>query len=382
MSVLRLLLVSFFMWPAYGQVTLDAGLEALASGLSDSARGGTAQRIAVLPLQELDGQQTMLGLYIAEELVTRLVQTGRFQIVERHLLASVLGELKVQQSGMVDPATAKAIGRLAAAGAIVTGSITMFEREVAVHARLIDTSTGDIVAATTVRLAKDQAVEKLLGAGRAQSSAAPAVLATKDTGSLRVAIVSLSRVGRAVRLVLDLSNRDAQRVLAVALNAGPLQAPTGVSFGPRTVTTNLRSSLDDDRGMTWSANAEGVRGLGVVRAGTSATEGFWVEKHEFYDPSGIAGLLARWERTGSNIISGRGIFDGDTFVSGSVTELDPGGSRRVTIDFEPTQHDRREPVTFRAMLELVVGVGQAGRRSYALQQMYFDGLRSQNAEDE
>jgi TolB-like protein len=75
----------------------------VATQISATATKQAKQKIAILPFHELDGQPTILGTYMAEELVTNLVQLGNFQVVERQLLHMVSGELKIEQTGAIVP---------------------------------------------------------------------------------------------------------------------------------------------------------------------------------------------------------------------------------------------------------------------------------------
>ena len=147
--------------PLRAQKTLGDGIKELATQISTSAAKQQKQKIAVLPFRELEGQPTVLGTYLAEELVTNLFQLGNFEIVERQLLDKVLGELKVEQSGAIDPSTAKEIGRVTGVDAIVTGSITDLQSFVGVNCRLIDTTTGKIFGAAQTKITKDDDVKKI-----------------------------------------------------------------------------------------------------------------------------------------------------------------------------------------------------------------------------
>src|SRR5207244_2920291 len=160
--------------PLRAQKTLGDGIKELATQISTSAAKQQKQKIAVLPFRELEGQPTVLGTYLAEELVTNLFQLGNFEIVERQLLDKVLGELKVEQSGAIDPSTAKEIGRVTGVDAIVTGSITDLQSFVGVNCRLIDTTTGKIFGAAQTKNTKDDDVKKIMStAVAAHSPAAP-----------------------------------------------------------------------------------------------------------------------------------------------------------------------------------------------------------------
>jgi curli biogenesis system outer membrane secretion channel CsgG len=147
----------------FGQRTLGDGIKELATQINTSATKQKKQKIAVLPFHELDGQPTVLGAYLAEELVTDLFQLGNFEIVERQLLDKVMGELKMEQSGAIDPKTAKEIGRVTGVDAIVTGSITDLQSFVGINCRLIDSSTGKIFGAAQTKITKDDDVRKIMG---------------------------------------------------------------------------------------------------------------------------------------------------------------------------------------------------------------------------
>jgi len=104
----------------------------------------------------------LLGRAAADQLVTQLVQSGKFSVVERDKLDLVLKEQALSASGAIDPKTAIRLGKLLGVQLILTGSITKFsikrhgagigpiraqlgQAQSALDVRLIDTSTGEIV---------------------------------------------------------------------------------------------------------------------------------------------------------------------------------------------------------------------------------------------
>lgn len=158
---LAFVLLLFTAIPLSAQKTLTDGIKDLATQISASATKEQKKRIAVLPFQELDGQSTVLGTYLAEELLSHLVNSG-LKIVERGLLDKLLAEQKLQNTGAIDPATAKKVGQVAGVDAIVTGSVTDLQSNVGVNCRIIDTTTGEIFAAAQVKITKDDDVKKIL----------------------------------------------------------------------------------------------------------------------------------------------------------------------------------------------------------------------------
>lgn len=158
-----ILLAVGFEAPAHCQKIISEGIKDLATQIAANAAKEKKQRIAVLPFRELDGRPTVLSSYISEELVTNLFLIGGIDIVERSMLDRLLGELKLGQTGLIDPETAKRVGKVAGVDAIVTGSITDLQSYVALNCRLIDAQTGGIFAAAQAKIVKDDDVRKIMG---------------------------------------------------------------------------------------------------------------------------------------------------------------------------------------------------------------------------
>lgn len=104
-----------------------------------------------------------LGKAAADELVTQLVKTGNFTMIERAQLDAILAEQRLGASGAVDTSTAAKIGKILGVSAILTGSITQFSvqrtsvgirglgasysnAEAKLDVRLINTTTAEIMA--------------------------------------------------------------------------------------------------------------------------------------------------------------------------------------------------------------------------------------------
>jgi curli biogenesis system outer membrane secretion channel CsgG len=155
-------LLIFMTEAASAQKLIGDAEKELADQISLTAVRQGKHRIAVIPFRELDGRTTVLGTYLAEEIVTRLVETGVLDVIERSLLDKVMAELKLSHSGAVDPESARHLGRIIGAEAIVTGSITDLQSYVGVNCRLIDTETGRIFGAAQTRIVKDTDMQKSL----------------------------------------------------------------------------------------------------------------------------------------------------------------------------------------------------------------------------
>jgi TolB-like protein len=149
--------------PAHSQKLLSDGIKDLATQIATNVSKEKKQKVAILPFRELDGKNTILGSYISEELVTDLFGIGGLDIVERAMLDRLLGEIKLGQTGVLDPETARKVGKVAGVDAIVTGSITDLQSYVSLNCRLIDAQTGRVFGAAQTRIVKDDDVRKIMG---------------------------------------------------------------------------------------------------------------------------------------------------------------------------------------------------------------------------
>jgi len=110
-------------------------------------------KIAVLDFQ-LQGESFSskdMGKIVAEWLITGLVETGRFDVIERRLLEKILEEQKLGVTGAIDPSSAAQLGKILGVKTIVSGTLTSLEGFIEINARLINVDTASIVAAEKVR---------------------------------------------------------------------------------------------------------------------------------------------------------------------------------------------------------------------------------------
>lgn len=147
---------------ASAQQSLDDGVKDLADQLRHGLSTPRRAKIGVLPLRELSESESVLGIYLADELTTCLFVGGGVQIVDRQQLDRIMGELKLQQSGPIDEATAKKVGQLTGAGALITGTLTEFPSFVSLNCHVIDTETGAVVGAGTTKIMKDDDLRAIL----------------------------------------------------------------------------------------------------------------------------------------------------------------------------------------------------------------------------
>jgi TolB-like protein len=147
----------------YAQSTLEQRVDDLSRQIAGKVSAKQKTTIAVVEFADLEGHVTNFGRFLAEELITRFYETDKFKVIERQLLNKVINEQKLSLTGMVDPTSAKKLGRLLGVDAIVSGSVSDLGKSLRVNARLISTETGEVFAVASTEVVKDEAVIKLMG---------------------------------------------------------------------------------------------------------------------------------------------------------------------------------------------------------------------------
>ncbi|HYL12291.1 MAG TPA: CsgG/HfaB family protein [Terriglobales bacterium] len=181
---------------------------ALVLGLASAAVAQQPQpkkRVAVLNFEYGTVQSSVAAIFgtnqdvgkgISDLLVQKLVEDGQYSVIERNALDKVLAEQNFSNSDRADPSTAAKIGRVLGVDAVILGSVTQFGRDdknttvgggamggltskfglggvqkrnakavVGVTARMVDTSTGEILAAVTGMGESKRSGASLVGAG-------------------------------------------------------------------------------------------------------------------------------------------------------------------------------------------------------------------------
>lgn len=143
-SVLMLLLVFTLACPAY-------------------AADYRKTKVAVLDFQQHGNFSTQdVGKIVAEWFTTSLVETGRFEVIERRLMQQIIHEQKFGASGLLDPATASRLGKILGVKTVVTGTVQNYDRVYELNVRLINVETGSIITADHVRAGSTTSLNDLV----------------------------------------------------------------------------------------------------------------------------------------------------------------------------------------------------------------------------
>ena len=106
------------------------------------------KRLVILNLTPLGVDQAVCEA-ATECLITSVVKTNKYQVVERTQLNKILGELSLASSDEFEDSTVLEIGSLAKARMIVVGAIGKVEKEYMMSVRIIEVETGNVLYAAS-----------------------------------------------------------------------------------------------------------------------------------------------------------------------------------------------------------------------------------------
>ncbi|HBA61405.1 MAG TPA: hypothetical protein DCZ92_11435 [Elusimicrobia bacterium] len=159
-NIVKTLLAGLLLLPAFSMraSAQQDKYAQLANELIEAGAEFQGKKIAVIPFSYADNRTgaTKDGAVISERLTMKLINKRKFEIVERAMLDKVMGELKLQSSGIMDANSTQQLGKLLGVQAIITG--TMIETsngQIEVNARLIKTETAQAVGASQVTVEKN-----------------------------------------------------------------------------------------------------------------------------------------------------------------------------------------------------------------------------------
>jgi curli biogenesis system outer membrane secretion channel CsgG len=136
--------------------------------LAQDATMGLKRVVAVVPLENRTDGSSELSQAITDILITELVKSGSFQVIERDQLNLVLKEQNLAEAGLTSPGTAPILRKLLGVQLLITGTITEYGSKdeekstniagfgsnkykqiarVVIDLRVINTTTGEIMIA-------------------------------------------------------------------------------------------------------------------------------------------------------------------------------------------------------------------------------------------
>jgi len=123
----------------------DDALTVAAAEVTRLATAQQVERLAVIDLAAADDRSTQLGRYLADGLSGKLgsrADTLDFALCSRDRIGDLLAELKLEGSGLVDPAQATKVGSLCGAEVVVVGRYWILGERLEAKFDLLHTETA------------------------------------------------------------------------------------------------------------------------------------------------------------------------------------------------------------------------------------------------
>jgi len=108
--------------------------------------------VILLPLKTEEKQLEEASEYIRNLSIENIVRSKQFKLIEREKLDSIIEELALSQTGLIDDSNLKEVGRLLSGDMIFTGKLHFLGLERVVYLRAIDIESGEILAAARIRI--------------------------------------------------------------------------------------------------------------------------------------------------------------------------------------------------------------------------------------
>ncbi len=154
-------------------------------GIAQNKEKRLKKRVAVFEFEDKTDHRwrwwtgQSVGRGMADMLITELVKSGKYRVIERTALDKVMQEQQLGMTGAVTPQSAAKVGQLLGAEVVIVGAVTEFGHKrstiggrlkkkgfglglqtssasVGIDVRFTNASTGEIIAAETVRKEKSK----------------------------------------------------------------------------------------------------------------------------------------------------------------------------------------------------------------------------------
>lgn len=199
-------------------------LRDLAGKLVAQLESAGQKSATVVDFTDLQGQGTELGRFLAQELSDQLFAAAKtLSLVERANLKHLMREHKFAIEGLVDPETARKLGKLIGVDTVISGTVTPMGDSIRLSVRADAVETGKRVASQSATLPATQGLADLYPRGLASPQGGSPTSPAPDVRT-RFRADSIKATAREVLLEQWLSSDHA----TITLN---LQNLSGIGFG-------------------------------------------------------------------------------------------------------------------------------------------------------
>jgi len=135
---------------------IEDKIHSLALQLHENAVKYKDNRTAVVGFSYSEKTKSEICSLFADKLTIKLVKLGGIRIIDRTSLKKIIDEQKLSESGLIEQKGAAETGKILGARFLITGSLKSVMRQLNVSARMIDSSTGEIISAGDIQIPERQ----------------------------------------------------------------------------------------------------------------------------------------------------------------------------------------------------------------------------------
>lgn len=141
---------------------LDAAIDNFTSQILQQLIQNNKKNVAVSEFTDLGGNITDIGKFVVDETITRLILSGKFEIIERKYLSKVLKDHRLSLSKALDPSSAQTLQNLLGIDTIIIGTIVDLGTKIKINASLCNSASGTIFGAAFMELQTDENIRNLI----------------------------------------------------------------------------------------------------------------------------------------------------------------------------------------------------------------------------
>ena len=139
----------------YSQAMQDLALK-----LSSDLLANNKKKVAVVNFMNTRNEGSELGKFLAEEF-SALLFSKKLIVIDRSQLEYLMNENKISSQGMLNPSEVAKLGKLAGVQVIITGTITLFDKNLKLALKGIDVEQGVVVGAALGTIPRTESIDEL-----------------------------------------------------------------------------------------------------------------------------------------------------------------------------------------------------------------------------
>lgn len=141
---------------------LDADIDNFTSQILQQLIQNNKKNVAVSEFADLSGNITDIGKFVADEVITRLILSGKLKVIDRKYFSKVLKDHRLPLSKALDPTSAQTLQNILGIDSIITGTIVDLGTRMKINASLCSSASGSTFGAAYMEAQTDDNLRNLI----------------------------------------------------------------------------------------------------------------------------------------------------------------------------------------------------------------------------